>query len=139
MRALLLHTNRFESTLTEGSTRPKGIQPEERRATKEYMENCLTVLVCMEKNDSLDQVKALYEEIQKSANDIKVCNILIVPFVHLSHNVASPPQAKELSDTLVKQLSHPPFTVASSHFGYHKSWILDIKGHRCAYKYREFV
>lgn len=139
MRALLLHTNRFESRLVEKSTRPQGIQPELQRSTIERMENCLTVLVCIEKMDSDRHIDALYNEVVEAAKQMKVPNIMAAPFVHLSKNVAPPTRAKELFDQFVQRLAEQHFTVGSSHFGYHKEQLLDIKGHRLAYKYREFV
>ena len=138
MRSLLLHTNRFESEIVSTSNRPRGIVPEELKNASKKMENCLTVLFCIEKDDTEKQLNLLYESIIKDALQIGVLNIMIAPFVHLSYNIASPQLAKELYQLLLNKLKETNFTVDYDYFGYSKSWIMDIKGHRCAYKYREF-
>ena len=138
MRSLILHCNAFESKITARSTRPLGIVPERGNSVPVRMEECLTVLFCVEQSDTEQQLHQLYEEIVLGAGKLKVHNLMIAPFVHLSNNIAAPEKARELYHTLIQKFEGSEFTVSYSHFGYHKTWLLDIKGHRCAYKYREF-
>ncbi|MSU74926.1 MAG: hypothetical protein EXS55_00190 [Candidatus Magasanikbacteria bacterium] len=138
MRALLLHTNRFESRLVEPSSRPVAIEPEDPSGSNGKMTQCLSVLFCAEKDDATKQLVDLYHEILKTAEELGVQNILISPFVHLSSSIASPAKAKALYEQLLKKMAETHFAVASSHFGYHKSLLLDIKGHPGAFRYREF-
>lgn len=138
MRALILHANKFGTKVIAKSNWPKGIEPEKRKANSESMKDCLVVFFTVEEGDSENQINALYNEIIKTANEVKTNNILIGPFVHLSNNIAKPNIAKELYEALMKKFENTKFAVKSSHFGYHKTLLLDIKGHPGSFRYREF-
>ncbi len=138
MRALLLHANKFQTKVILESNWPKGIQPEKRKSPTEKMQNCLVVFFCVERGDSAKQVNAIYKEILKTADEVKTTNLMIAPFVHLSQNIAEPDVAKKLYQNLLKKFDGGNFAVQSSHFGYHKSLLLDIKGHPGSFRYREF-
>lgn len=139
MRALLLHANTFQVKVVEKSTRPYGILPEVQRGPSEEMHQCLVVFFCIEKNDNEKQLNELYEEIIESAAEIGTKNLMISPFVHLSRNVAPPEEAKKIYMELFNRFDRNIYQVQSSHFGYHKSLLLDIKGHPGSFRYREFV
>jgi len=63
---------------------------------------------------------------------------MISPFVHLSNKIARPEVAKQLYELLIDKFIDLDFVIKSSHFGYHKSLLLDIKGHPGSFRYREF-
>jgi len=138
MRTLILHSNKFKTEVIAESNWPKGIEPEKRKASSEELNNCLVVFFCVEEGDSLKQVEDLYQEILKSSDEVKTKNLMIAPFVHLSKNIAKPKVAKELYEALMKKFENTEYTVKSSHFGYHKSLLLDVKGHPGSFRYREF-
>ncbi|MEK7580384.1 MAG: threonyl-tRNA synthetase editing domain-containing protein [Patescibacteria group bacterium] len=138
MRALLLHVNKFQVKVVEESTRPQDIQPEKRHSDSEEMEQCLVVFFCIEEGDTEKQLKKLYEEILKTADEIQTKNLMIAPFVHLSKNIAEPNVAKYFYENLMQRFKQTAFNLKSSHFGYHKSLLLDIKGHPGSFRYREF-
>ena len=138
MRALLLHANKFASKVIARSNRPKGIEPEKRKFLTENMKDCLVVLFCVENGDSEKQLRKLYQEILKTADEVKTTNLMIGPFVHLSKNIAKPNVAKDLYETLMKKFEKTHFIIKSSHFCYHKTFLLDIKGHPGSFRYREF-
>ena len=138
MRALLLHVNTFQTKVIKESNWPKGINPEKRKSPSEDMRNCLVAFFCVEKGDSKKQLNALYEDIIKTATEVKTTNLMIAPFVHLSKNIAEPDTAKRMYILLLEKFVGSNFTVKSSHFGYHKSLLLDIKGHPGSFRYREF-
>ncbi len=138
MRALILHANKFGTKVITKSNWPKGIEPEKRKSLTEEMKECLVVFFCVEQGDSERQLQKLYQEILKTSEEVKTTNLMIAPFVHLSQNIAKPNVAKEFYEKLIKKFEKTKFTVKSSHFGYHKSLLLDIKGHPGSFRYREF-
>jgi len=138
MKALLLHANKFATKIVEKSTKPIGIEPEKRKSQNEQMKECLICFFTVEKNDTKDQINNFYNEIIKTAKELDTKNIMIAPFVHLSNNIASPSVAKDFYADLMNKFSGSDYKIASSHFGYHKSLLLDIKGHPGSFRYREF-
>ena len=138
MKALLLHANKFVTKVVEESTKPIGIEPEKRKSQNEQMKECLVCFFTVEKNDTKDQAKNFYLEIIKTANELGTKNIMIAPFVHLSNNIESPNIAKDFYTDLMNRFSGSDYKISSSHFGYHKSLLLDIKGHPGSFRYREF-
>jgi threonyl-tRNA synthetase len=138
MRSLILHVDKFATKLIEESKWPKGIIPEVKKSNKEEMKKCLVVFFCVENGDTKKQVEEMYKEILKTAEEVNTKKLLISPFVHLSKNIAKPETAKNLYEFLMSKFIDSDFTVQSSHFGYHKSLLLDIKGHPGSFRYREF-
>lgn len=138
MRSLIIHANKFESKTVESSNKPVGIVPEEDKESLKQMEDCLLVLFCIEKEDSEKQVEQLYLKVLKDAKQVKVKNIMVTPFVHLSRNIASPDTAKSLYFLFLNKMKATSYNTNYSHFGYAKHFLIDTKGHRYAFKYREF-
>ena len=138
MRSLILHADKFATEVIEESTWPKGIDPEKRKSDSEEMKKCLVIFFCVEEGDSEKQVNAIYDEILKTADEIKTKNLMISPFVHLSNKIAKPEVAKQLYELLMDKFVGSDFVVKSSHFGYHKNLLLDIKGHPGSFRYRQF-
>lgn len=138
MRALILHTNQFSSTIVEKSTRPLGIVPEPIGESNRTLQQCVVIFFCVEKNDTLEFVRSLYEDVVEAAKDFGVHNILISPFAHLSKNIADAKLATKLYEAFVSTFDNKKYTVQTSQFGYHKSLLLDIKGHPGAFRYREY-
>lgn len=138
MRSLLLHCNSFECEITTASTRPLDIKPEPEKLPVRSLQNCLSVLFCVEKGDNEVQVNRLYQEIMNNAAQMGIQKIMLVPFVHLSKNIADSNDARKYYFLLLQTLKDTPLQVEYSHFGYHKTTRMDIKGHKLAYRYREF-
>ena len=138
MRALILHANNFATKVIEESNWPNGIEPEEKKSEEEKMEQCLVCFFCVEKGDKERQLNELFDEIIKASEEVKTKNLMISPFVHLSNNIAEPEIAKKMYEELMDKFSNTDYTIKSSHFGYHKSLLLDIKGHPGSFRYREF-
>lgn len=138
MRALLLHSTTFKSELIKPSNWPKGIEPETQKSVTEQMTECLVCFFTVELTDSDKQLTEFRAEIIKAAEEVGTANLVLSPFVHLSNNVAPPQKAKELYEKLVSSFMDTKYTIITSHFGYHKSLLLDIKGHPGSFRYREF-
>lgn len=129
MRALILHANQFKSGLVQPSNWPVGIVPEEQKTAVEQMAECLVCFFTIETNDSAEQIQEFRAEIIKTAHEIGTKNLVLSPFVHLSNNIAPPEIAKTLAAQLVASFTNTEYTITTSHFGYHKSLLLNIKGH----------
>ena len=54
------------------------------------VKECLVVLTAVEKTDSLEIVSEFVESIKKIATDVKVENIVLYPYAHLSSNLGKP-------------------------------------------------
>ena len=138
MRSLILHADKFATKVVDKSKWPKGVCPEEKKSDSEEMAKCLVVFFCVEEGDGKKQVDAIYAEILKTADEVKTKNLMISPFVHLSNKIAKPAVAKQLYEQLMGKFIGSDFVVKTSHFGYHKSLLLEIKGHPGSFRYREF-
>jgi len=138
MRSLILHADKFATKVIEKSKWPKGVCPEEKKSDSEEMAKCLVVFFCVEEGDGKKQVDAIYNEILKTADEVQAKNLMISPFAHLSNKIAKPAVAKQLYEQLMGKFIGSDFVVKSSHFGYHKSLLLEIKGHPGSFRYREF-
>ena len=138
MRSLLLHANKFQTEVIEESTMPQGIIPEKKKSLVEKMEKCLVCFFTVEKNDNQEEIDKFYLEIIKTSREIGTKNLMISPFVHLSNNIASSIDSKAFYMKLVNKFKNTDYVVQTSHFGYHKSLVLDIKGHPGSFRFREF-
>lgn len=138
MRGLLLHANRFQTEVIEESTMPQGIVPEEKKFAVEEMEKCLVCFFTVEKNDNHEQLDSFYQEIIKTSKEVGTKNLMISPFVHLSNDIASWEDSKAFYERLIDKFKDTDYIVQTSHFGYHKSLLLDIKGHPGSFRFREF-
>lgn len=138
MRALLLHANNFATKIVEESDRPNGIKPENKKSSSEEMDECLVCFFTVENGDNETKLENFYNEIIKTAKGIGVKNLMISPFVHLSNNIASPEVSRNIYELLMSKFKDTDYKVSSSHFGYHKSLQLDIKGHPGSFRFREF-
>jgi threonyl-tRNA synthetase len=138
MRVLLLHANSFVTKIVAESDRPNGIKPEIRKSSSEEMKECLVCFFTVENGDDDKKVESFYTEIIKTAQEVGTKNLMISPFVHLSNNIASPKVSKTAYEQLLNKFKNSGYCIGSSHFGYHKSLQLDIKGHPGSFRYREF-
>lgn len=137
MRALLLDANNFESYIEEKSTRPATIVHDSEDGEAK-MKNGLVAFFTIEKDDTENTIQMLFDEIMTTTHDFDVNNVMIAPFVHLSKNIAEPKIAQKLYAQLIKKMDNTDMHVFTSHFGYHKKLLLDIKGHPGSFRYREF-
>jgi threonyl-tRNA synthetase len=107
-----------------------GIRKTLKARSKGEFRNALAVFSCIEKDDSAKDVTDAKEEICKTMHSIKSTRkIVLVPFVHLSENIAPPEKAIMLLGKLHSQLESAGFDTYSVSFGYHKTFELHFKGH----------
>jgi threonyl-tRNA synthetase len=71
------------------------------------------------------------------SQEVKHKNIVILPFAHLSNNLANSEDGIKAIDFIEEKLKQD-YHVIRAHFGSHKSLLLDIYGHPGNARYREF-
>ena len=99
-------------------------------------EECLVVMVAVEKEDSTKSVEQLVNDIEKISKDVNTKNIVLYPYAHLSKNLGSPTTAIKILNESAKKLKN--FNVVQAPFGYYKSFELKVKGHPLSELSREF-
>ncbi|MBU4069930.1 MAG: threonine--tRNA ligase, partial [Nanoarchaeota archaeon] len=90
----------------------------------------LVVLTAVEKTDSDIEkvVKELVKNIKEIVEQVKVKNIVLYPYAHLSSNLGLPEIAIDILSKTEKELKKS-FNVVKAPFGYYKEFELKVKGH----------
>jgi threonyl-tRNA synthetase len=128
MKLLLIHSDYIEYEVKNKAIKT----PEEIEKKTDRFDEALTVFTAIEKidADSSDQaIKNAITEITKTAEQLKVKNIMLYPYAHLSSNLASPKQAQNLLIELEYELRQKDFNVKRSPFGWYKAFKISCKGH----------
>ncbi len=127
MKILLVHSDFIEFYPKEKAIKTA----EDWKQEKQRVEECLVVFTSVEKDDEKDPEKIsenLALEIKKVAHDVKVNNIVLYPYAHLSKTLASADVAlailKKTESILSKELS-----VQRAPFGWYKEFTIKCKGH----------
>lgn len=82
--------------------------------------------------------KKISKDIIKFCKEVKVSNIVICPFAHLSNDLADYKKGIEFFDLLEKELKKTKLKIIRSHFGSDKSLLLDVVGHKGNVRFREY-
>ncbi|MBE3135849.1 MAG: threonine--tRNA ligase [Thermoplasmata archaeon] len=138
MKLLLIHSDFIEYEVKE-----KAIPyPEEVKTTKDRLDEALTVFIAVEKVDEKSPTQAAEEaakEIIKTAEQLKVKNIMLYPYAHLSSDLASAKAGKDILVLLEQEVKKQKFTVKRSPFGWYKSFTISCKGHPLSELSREII
>ena len=137
MRILLLHSNFIEYT-----PRKKALKsaPDAEVDKAEKVENCLVVFCATEKKDEQEpdkKAEICADEVKKMIEQIRVENVVLYPYVHLTSSPSNPSVAQQILSK-VKSLLSKDFNVWSSPFGWYKEFNIHVKGHPLAELSREF-
>jgi len=128
MKLLLIHSDYIEYEVKD-----KAISnPEEISQKKDRLEEALTVFIAVEKNDEKSPQQVVIDtvtEIEKTAEQLKVRNIMIYPYAHLSSDLGRPKVAKEILIEIEYELKNKDFNVKRSPFGWYKAFKISCKGH----------
>ncbi|MGV8169036.1 MAG: threonyl-tRNA synthetase editing domain-containing protein [Candidatus Nanoarchaeia archaeon] len=140
MRTLMFHCRNYSVKIGKLANRPKGIKPEEIKEKEQHCKDCVVVLLTVETNDHPEKIiPKLTEEIEKASRDTGHKNIVLLPFAHLSKNLASSDEAIKTIDLLEAILSEDKnLKVIRGHFGSDKELMIDVFGHKGNARYREF-
>ena len=78
-------------------------------------------------------------EIEKTSEQLKVKNIMLYPYAHLSSDLASPKRAQEILVETEYELRNKNFNVKRSPFGWYKAFKISCKGHPLSELSREII
>lgn len=138
MKLLLIHSDFIEYEVKE-----KAIpHPEDITLMKDRLDEALTVFIAVEKVDEKAPTQAVEEackEITKTATLLKVRNIMLYPYAHLSSDLASAKAGKEILIQLEHEVKQQDFNVKRSPFGWYKAFTISCKGHPLSELSREII
>jgi threonyl-tRNA synthetase len=138
MKLLLIHSDFIEYEVKDKALP----HPEEITVKKDRLTEALTVFIAVEKVDEKAPTKAVSDavaEIMKTAEQLKVANIMVYPYAHLSSNLASPKQAQEILIEIEHALKNKDFNVKRAPFGWYKAFTISCKGHPLSELSREII
>jgi len=130
MKTLNLHVDYIRFKPTKKAIKSIPDLSEKDQGEKE-VKNALVVMTSVEKSDFniKEVVKKLVENVKDISKQLKVSNILLYPYAHLSSNLASPKLAEEILLESEKALKKAKFKVTRAPFGYYKEFEMKVKGH----------
>ena len=138
MKLLFIHSDYIEYEVTG-----KAIEhPEETEFHRDRLEEALAVFIAVEKVDEKDPkqvVEKAADEIEKTARQLSIKNIMLYPYAHLSSNLSSPKIAFEALVSLEDTIRNREFIVKRAPFGWYKSFKLSCKGHPLSELSREII
>src|SRR5438093_12883638 len=126
---LIFHVDSFTCTITQ---KGRSALVETPRAPSAHIENGLLVLASAERGDETgaDEVaKGSAAEIRALAGQLKVEQIMLLPFAHLFAAPAPAEAALALLDAVAEDLRSGGLTVERPPFGWFHTWDLRAKGH----------
>ena len=138
MKLLLIHSDYIEYEVKEKAIKT----PEETKIKKDRFEEALTAFTAVEKVDEKSPqqaVKQAVSEIEKTAEQLKVKNIMLYPYAHLSSDLASHKKAQEILVEIEYELKNKNFDVRRAPFGWYKSFKISCKGHPLSELSREII
>ena len=138
MKLLLIHSDYIEYEVKDKAIK----NPEETEIKHDKLEEALTCFTAIEKIDekaSQQAVKDAVKEIEKTAEQLNVKNIMIYPYAHLSSNLANPRSAQEILVEIERELRNKNFNVKRSPFGWYKAFKISCKGHPLSELSREII
>ena len=138
MKLLLIHSDFIEYEVKDKAIKT----PEETDKKTDRLEEALTAFTAVEKVDEKSPKKAIEKaliEISKTAEQLKVKNIMLYPYAHLSSNLASPKKAQEILIEIEYELKQKNFNVKRSPFGWYKAFKISCKGHPLSELSREII
>ena len=138
MKLLLIHSDYIEYEVKDKAIKT----PEETDKKHDRFDEVLVVFTAVEKVDEKSSHKAVIQavsEIEKTAEQLKVKNIMVYPYAHLSPNLASPKKAQEILVEIEHELKQKNFNVKRSPFGWYKSFKISCKGHPLSELSKEII
>jgi threonyl-tRNA synthetase len=132
MKALFLHCSSiYFKPITKAIPNAEKVKKEAKE-----VKDCLVIFTAVEEGDNESCVKQLVEEVEKVANQIKVNNFVVYPYVHLTSRPSNADLAYKLLVSLEKNLKKLG-KVYRAPFGWYKEFRIDVKGHPLAELSRE--
>lgn len=131
MRMLMVHVDRFSSTITKKG-RSKIVEDSDRNSKTTQVDEALLILASVEKRDETNPgniSKRVAEEITKLARQLKVKTVVLHPFAHLFGKLSKPDVAVEVLKRTEEKLTQGGFKIIRTPFGWFNTLELKAKGH----------
>ncbi len=135
MRILQLHADRVEYEPVK-----KEIKAAEEVELKSYSFNDVLVLMsAVEKGDTKETADWAVDDAKKFMDRMKINKLLIYPYAHISSNLASPFDAKDMILEMEKRAKGLGIDVNHAPFGWNKRFSIAVKGHPMAEMSRSYT
>ncbi len=130
MRFLSFHVNSFGYKITKKG-RSKILEEITEENKEKQVENAIVLFVATEKEDesNSDIFENVIKEILKIVNQLKVKNIVLIPFAHLFGQLSSLEFAFESLKNIETLLKDKGFSVIRMPFGWFSEFDMKAKGH----------
>lgn len=130
MRFLSFHVNHFWYKVTKKG-RSKVIEEITEENKENRVENALVLFISMEKRDEEDPnlIEKGVSEIEKITNQLKISNLVILPFAHLFGQLSSLEYAFDAFKKLESILNSKNYSVIRLPFGWFNELEMKAKGH----------
>lgn len=140
MKMMLWDCSRHKSKVTGLSTRGVGELVVDDMTTEPLiLKDVLVAFLTVEHGDGPEAAAEATIEIIRSAKDQGRKNVLVVPFAHLSDQLASMSEGRKLIESVYEQLQKKfSGSVFKEHFGSDKSLSIDLVGHPGNVRFRSF-
>ncbi|WP_048056257.1 threonine--tRNA ligase [Methanocaldococcus fervens] len=137
MKMLLIHSDYLEF-----EAKQKTKIAEETENLKGKLDECLACFIAVEREDENNPegvVLGAVEEIEKVAEQLKVNNVVIYPYAHLSSDLSSPETAIKVLKDIDNVLKEKGYNVLRAPFGWYKAFKISCKGHPLSELSRKIV
>lgn len=130
MRFLSFHVNHFWYKVTKKG-RSKVIEEITEENKENRVENALVLFISMEKRDEEDTqiIEKGIAEIEKITNQLKIKNLVILPFAHLFGQLSSLEYAFDAFKKIESILNSKNYSVIRLPFGWFNELEMKAKGH----------
>ncbi|MHA1766087.1 MAG: threonyl-tRNA synthetase editing domain-containing protein [Promethearchaeota archaeon] len=130
MRFLSFHVDYFWYKVTKKG-RSKVFEELEDVKKEDRVENALVLFISFDKQDEKNpsMMEKSLQEIEKILNQLKISNIVLIPFAHLFGDLSSPQYALESLKELDIKLKEKKYSVNRLPFGWFNEIEMKAKGH----------
>ena len=132
MRILYLHADSIDYELIDKEIPDAEITDQKRVKIADV----LVMFTSIEKSDNSDSAINAINDIMKKLNQLKINKLLIYPYAHLSNDLATPKNAKQILNKLIQYSNQQNIETYSSPFGWNKKFNISVKGHPLAEGFR---
>ena len=125
----MFHVESFTCTITQQGRSPLVETPS---SPSTHIDNGLLVLASAERGDDDDTAgvaRGTVREIKGLASQLKVSDVVLLPFAHLFAEPAPAQAALDLLETIATDLKGDGLNVQRPPFGWFHTWDLQAKGH----------
>lgn len=134
MRILQIHCDKIEYE----PVKKEIASAEEVEKKPRKLEDVVVMFTAIEEGDDSSTAKQAIEDLKKYTDSLKIENVLIYPFAHLSRNLSKPEDAKSIMADMEKRAKDAGLNASHAPFGWNKRFSLSVKGHPMAEQSRSY-